>query len=142
MTSSSWRWRHHRDTGKKREEFSALRYLVKYGRYRWTVCSIGVYCTIHYNLQKLQSKYIYKLNSAFRAPIARAAIKQLLLGGDRHRSCLPTLWELRLIIFWLISWTPYTNVSFCNILSTLSRFIRLCKMNVQDFVIFVMLGAI
>ena len=92
--------------------------------------------------KKLQSKYIYKLNSAFRAPIARAAIKQLLLGGDRHRSCLPTLWELRLIIFWLISWTPYTNVSFCNILSTLSRFIRLCKMNVQDFVIFVMLGAI
>ena len=31
--------------------------------------------------KKFQSKYIYTLNSALCAPIARAAIKQLLLGA-------------------------------------------------------------
>ena len=31
--------------------------------------------------EKFQSKYIYLLNSAFCAPVARAAIKQLLLGA-------------------------------------------------------------
>ena len=31
--------------------------------------------------KKFQSKYIYTLNSALRSPIARAAIKQLLLGA-------------------------------------------------------------
>ena len=31
--------------------------------------------------KKLQSKYIYTLNSALCAPVARAAIKQLLLGA-------------------------------------------------------------
>ena len=31
--------------------------------------------------KKFQSKYIYTLNSALRAPLARAAIKQLLLGA-------------------------------------------------------------
>ena len=29
--------------------------------------------------KKFQNKYIYKLNSALRVPLARAAIKQLLL---------------------------------------------------------------
>ena len=41
--------------------------------------------------KELKSEYIYTLNSAFRAPIARAAIKQLLLGVDRDGICLPTL---------------------------------------------------
>ena len=31
-------------------------------------------------LKKFQNKHIYTLDSALRAPIARAAIKQLLLG--------------------------------------------------------------
>ena len=31
--------------------------------------------------KKFQSKHIYTLNSALRSPIARAAIKQLLLGA-------------------------------------------------------------
>ena len=31
--------------------------------------------------EKFRSKYIYALNSALRAPIARAAIKQLLLDA-------------------------------------------------------------
>ena len=31
--------------------------------------------------KKFQSKYIYILNSALCAPVARAAIKQLLLGA-------------------------------------------------------------
>ena len=41
--------------------------------------------------KKLQSKYVYTLNSALCVPVARAAIKQLLLGVERHASCLPTL---------------------------------------------------
>ena len=31
--------------------------------------------------KKFRSKYIYTMNSALRAPIAQAAIKQLLLGA-------------------------------------------------------------
>ena len=31
--------------------------------------------------KKFQSKYIHALNSALRAPLAQAAIKQLLLGA-------------------------------------------------------------
>ena len=41
--------------------------------------------------KEMQSEYIYTLNSALCAPIARAAIKQLRLGVDRDGSCLPTL---------------------------------------------------
>ena len=32
--------------------------------------------------KKLKSKYIYTLNSAVRAPLARAVLKQLLLGAS------------------------------------------------------------
>ena len=47
--------------------------------------------------KKFKSKYIYTLNSALRTPLARAAVK----------------YTPRLIIFWLIFWTPFIAL-FCK----------------------------
>ena len=54
--------------------------LVNHATYRWTVWSIGICCTTYFNLQKNSKINVYSLNSVLCAPIARAAIKQLLLG--------------------------------------------------------------
>ena len=35
-----------------------LQYLVKHGRYRWTVWNIGVYCTTGFNLKNIPNIFI------------------------------------------------------------------------------------
>ena len=67
-----------------------------------------------------RSKYIYKLNSALGAPIARAAIKkknsfkELDTLGGYLQTLLRSSSKLFFGIFWVISWTLFTNVSFWN----------------------------
>ena len=56
---------------------------------------------------------------------------------DRYGGCLNISGNVpnpRLITIWLMSWTPFTYVSFCKWKRPIktSRFIRQCKMNIQN----------
>ena len=80
LTSSLWHWHHYRDTGKNMKNFKycVISLNVVHTGGLWGV--LGFTAPLILISKKLQGKYIYTLNSALCARIARAAIKQLLLG--------------------------------------------------------------
>ena len=87
VTSSLWRWRHRYDT-----DIIIVTPGINMTNFKYCAISLnmvhtgGVREVLGFTAplilisKKLQSKYIYTLNSALCAPIAQAAIKHLLSG--------------------------------------------------------------
>ena len=131
MTSSLWRWRHYRDTGKNMNNSKncaiSLNMLHTDG-----LCGVlGFTTPLILISKKFQSKYIYTLNSTFYKAVFFGCLIDV---GAAYKSYKTP----RLVIFWLIFWTHSLSCfANGNVLSTPSRFIRQSKMNIQNFCLFV-----
>ena len=106
MTSSLWRWGHYRDIGKNMNNSKncaiSLNMLHTDGLYG----VLGFTTPLILISKKFQSKYIYTLNSTFYKAVFFGCLIEVGAAYKPYKTP-------RLVIFWLIFWTPFT-VLFCK----------------------------
>ena len=142
--------RHYRDTKKNMKYFKycaiSLNKLIQVN-----CVEFGVYCTNHFNLQKISKQIYLYIEQCFVCTNCTNRNKTVTFGCliDMGVACKP--YKTPQLISFCSYFAHHSLISLFangNILSTPSNFIRQCKMNIQNFCLFVifvnavMLGAI
>ena len=114
LISLLWCWRHYCDTREKHKTLYVLRYHWNMVHTSGLCGVLGFTAPLVLISKKIQSKYIYTLNSALCASIT-VTFGCLIDMGVAYKPA-----DSWLIIFGLISWIPFTMSRFVNgnILST------------------------